>query len=589
MNSLQFKIFALVFALLLVIQSTTLYIFYRRAEAQAVQTLTERLQSGRQVFMDQFDTRHRSLGIFSNTLARDFGLVAAFQEGKRNLLVALDRRRRQVGADLAVAVDLKGVIRADTSRPGFAGRSFELAPDAMPFASAHPLFLDLDDTLYEVSAAPLHAPNRVGWVLLGFKVDGGMAQQYADISSLQVTFLEQEPDGSWRAAASTLPAAALAALPTRQPAAEQMQLAGETYLGGSLALAAAPGRPVTALLQRSLDAALTGYRAWWSRIAEVFGATLILALLGAWLLARSVVRPVRMLLARTDAIEAGNYSDPITVRHSGELGLLVDKFNRMQGAIAEREASIRRHAERDALTGLVNRPQLERLTGEAIGRIGASDRRVAVMIAGLDRFKDINDTLGYEAGDRLLREVGERLTAIAGDDNVVARVAGDEFGILLPKTTAREVPGHIERIAAAFAKPFSADGLTLHLAAGIGLASFPDHGHDAATLLRHADMAKWTAKQKRQAYAIYDGTQDRFSRLRLSLLGELQSAIQHGDLVLHYQPKMDLVAGTVDSAEALVRWQHPLYGLIPPSEFIPMLEHTGNINLVTTWALRQAC
>ena len=588
MYSLQFKVFALVFGLLLLIQSATLYTLYRKVQGEAEHTLTERLDTGSRVFRDQFDSRHRSLTIFSDTLARDFGLLEAFQQGRKNLLVALDRRRRQVGADMAVAVDLKGVIRADTSRPGLAGQPFELAVDAMPYAAAHPLFLDLGDTAYEVTAAPLRAPTRIGWVLLGFRLDGALAQQYAKLTSLQVTFLEQQPDDSWRTLASTLPAGALAALTPGAKPADRMDLAGETYLGESVELAGAPGRPVTALLQRSLDEALAGYYAWWTRIAEVFGGTLLLALFGAWFLSRSVVRPVRMLVARADAIEAGNYSDPITLRHGGELGELVQKFNRMQGAIAEREASIRRHAERDALTGLVNRPQLEQLTSEAIRGIGGSDLRAAVMIVGLDRFKDINDTLGYQAGDRLLREVGERLRTAAGESNEVARVAGDEFGILLRATTARDIPEHIKRIAGAFAEPFSADGLTLHLAAGVGLASFPDHGNDAATLLRHADMAKWTAKQKRLPYAIYDGTQDRFSRLRLSLLGELQTAIQHGDLVLHYQPKMDLGSGKVDAVEALVRWQHPLYGLIPPSEFVPMLEHTGNINLVTSWALRHA-
>ncbi len=589
MHSLQFKVFALVFGLLLAIQSATLYTLYRKVQTEAEQNLQEHLATGSQVFQDQFDSRHRSLAIYSNTVAHDFGLLESFQQDKRSLLVALDRRRRQVGADEAVAVDLKGVIRADTARPGLAGRPFELAPDALPYATSHPLFLDLGDATYQMIAAPLQAPNRVGWVLLGFRLDGAVAQQYAQLTSLQVSFLEQQPDGSWHTLATTLPAAAAAQLGSGALTAGRVQLGDGTWLGQSVTLAGAPGRPVTALLQRSLDEALSGYDTWWMRMAEVFGVTLLLALLGAWLLSRHVVRPVRMLVDRADAIEAGNYSDPITLRHGGELGELVQKFNRMQGAIAEREASIRRHAERDALTGLVNRPQLERLAGEAILKAAGSDRRVAVMIVGLDRFKDINDTLGYEPGDRLLKEVGERLRVSVGEGNTVARVAGDEFGILLADTTAREIPGHIERVTETFAEPFSADGLTLHLAAGIGLASYPDHGNDAATLMRHADMAKWTAKQKRLAHAIYDGSQDRFSRLRLSLLGELQNAIQHGDLVLHYQPKMDLAAGTVKSAEALVRWQHPLYGLIPPADFVPMLEHTGNINLVTSWALRQAC
>lgn len=589
MHSLQFKVFALVFGLLLAIQSATLYTLYRKVQGEAERDLQEQLSSGSRVFQDQFGSRHRSLSIFSATLARDFGLLESFQQDRRSLLVALDHRRQQVDADTAVAVDMKGVIRADTARPGLAGQRFELAPDALPYAADHPLFLDLGDEVYQVLAAPLKAPNQVGWVLLGFRLDGAVARQYAQLTSLQVSFLEQEPDGSWRTVATTLPAAAAAALKPGTQSAERMELGGETWLGQSFTLAGAPGRPVTVLLQRSLNAALAGYDAWWTRMAEVFALTLLLALLGAWLLSRHVVKPVRLLVERADAIEAGNYSDPITLHHRGELGELVQKFNRMQGAIAEREASIRRNAERDSLTGLTNRPQLERLTGEAIAKVAGSDRRAAVMIVGLDRFKDINDTLGYEAGDRLLREVGERLRASAGDGNEVARVAGDEFGVLLRDTTAREIPGHIERISGTFRQPFSADGLTLHLAAGIGLASYPDHGNDAATLLRHADMAKWTAKQKRLPHAIYDGSQDRFSRLRLSLLGELQSAIQQGDLVLHYQPKMDLASGSVKGAEALVRWQHPLYGLIPPAEFVPMLEHTGNINLVTSWALRQAC
>lgn len=128
----------------------------------------------------------------------------------------------------------------------------------------------------------------------------------------------------------------------------------------------------------------------------------------------------------------------------------------------------------------------------------------------------------------------------------------------------------------------------LHMSAAIGVAVHPDHGSDAATLLRHADMAKWHAKQKHMRYSIYDGTQDRYSLLRLSLLGELQVAIQRGDLVLHYQPKVELACQTVSSVEALIRWQHPVYGLIPPAEFIPMVEHTGNITLITGWALRTA-
>src|SRR5690348_5607677 len=128
MYGLRFKIFALVFGLLVLIQSTTLFLLYRKVQAQAVQNLSEQLETGRKVFLDQFDTRRRSLDIYSETLSKDFGLLEAYHEGGRGLLTALDRRRRQVGADTAVAVDLQGRIRADTARPGLTGRAFELAP-----------------------------------------------------------------------------------------------------------------------------------------------------------------------------------------------------------------------------------------------------------------------------------------------------------------------------------------------------------------------------------------------------------------------------------------------------------------------------
>ena len=589
MHGLRFKIFALVFGLLVLIQGATLFLLYRKVQDAAVQNLSQQLETGRKVFQDQFDTRRRSLGIYSATLAKDFGLLEAYHEGGRSLLTALARRRDQVGADTAVAVDLRGRIRADTARTGLVGRPFELAADAMPYAAEHTLFLDLDGTPYQMAAAPLRAPNRVGWVLLGFRLDDALAKQFAALTSLSVTFREQALDGHWQTLASTLPTEALTDLAQQPVKAGPLRLGDATWLGLPVELGDAPGRHVTVLLQRSESEALAYYLPWWRQILEVFAGALLLAFLGAWFVARDVVKPVRLLLDQAGAIEAGNYAGPITVRQRGELGDLVDKFNRMQSAIAEREASIRHNARHDALTGLPNRAFLEQIIGEALQGSNAGDARLAVLVVGLDRFKDINDTLGYEAGDRLLREVGVRLRESSRPEDVTARIGGDEFGIFLRGVPLREIQARLAHFAKAFASPYTADGLTLHLSAGIGVACHPDHGRDAATLLRHADMAKWTAKSKRLPYVIYDGSQDRFSRLRLSLLGELRQAIENGDLVLHYQPKVDLTERQVSGAEALVRWQHPIYGLVPPGDFIPMLEHTGNITLVTNWALSSVC
>jgi len=592
MHSLQMKIFALVLGLLLLIQGASLFILYGKVRAEADRNLNERLQAGSRVLSNQMDARRQSLVIYSTTVARDFGLLEAFHEGGASLRSALDKRRLRVGADTAVALDLKGIIRADTARPGLVGARFELASDALPYAAVHPLFMELGGSTYQLAAAPLRAPIRVGWVLLGFKVNDALAQQLSAYTSLQTTLLEQRADGSWATPGSTLPAAARNDLVQVPPSARSngtVKLGGETYLSLPVELGAPPGLRMTAVLQSSESAALTSYLGWWREIAEVLLGALALALLGAWALARSVARPVRLLLDQAGAIEAGNYAEPITVRQRGELGELVQKFNRMQQAIADREASIRRHAQHDQLTGLVNRFHLEQLIQESIDtERDAAGPRLGIMIAGLERFKDINDTLGYDAGDKLLRRAAERLQSSVGPNDVVGRIGGDEFGILLRDSDVRQIQTRLETVCGALDYPFQVEGITMHLSAAIGLSIYPDHGRNAATLLRHADLAKGVAKQKHRRYAIFDGTQDRYSLLRLGLLGELKSAIEHGDLVLHYQPKVELAQGEVAGAEALIRWQHPIYGLIPPAEFIPMVEHTGNITLVTAWALRNA-
>jgi len=314
----------------------------------------------------------------------------------------------------------------------------------------------------------------------------------------------------------------------------------------------------------------------------------LVALLGAWALARSIVQPIRQLADQAAAIGAGDYAEPITSKPGGEIGELVDRFNHMQAAIAERERSIRHHMHHDPLTDLANRTHLEAQVAAAIGTVGQDLQRLGVMIVGLSRFREINDTLGHEAGDQLLKRVADRLRHRVGSDDLVARVGGDEFGVLIKDPTARQLQSRLESVAAAFDEPYSLEGMTLHLGASIGLAIHPDHGRDAATLLRHADRAMWLAKRRRNRYVVFDGSVDRYSLLRLGLLSELRNAIDHGDLVLHYQPKLDMVHGELAGAEALVRWQHPVYGVIPPAEFIPMVESTGNISLVTGWALREA-
>jgi diguanylate cyclase (GGDEF)-like protein len=240
----------------------------------------------------------------------------------------------------------------------------------------------------------------------------------------------------------------------------------------------------------------------------------------------------------------------------------------------------RRQALHDPLTGLPNRRSLyERLDSHLAGR-----RRLSLLVADLDGFKELNDTLGHRAGDEVLSQLGPRVRAAVAPAEL-ARIGGDEFAVL----TFEDPPGAVaERFRAALDEPFVVDGISLTVKASVGIARFPDHGSDAHALIQRADVAMYQAKAQQRGWLEYEPARDEHSRTRLALAGELRRAISDRELVVHYQPKADLGRGEVISVEALVRWEHPELGLLPPSEFVPMAEQTGQIRPLTLFVLDAA-
>jgi diguanylate cyclase (GGDEF)-like protein len=207
----------------------------------------------------------------------------------------------------------------------------------------------------------------------------------------------------------------------------------------------------------------------------------------------------------------------------------------------------------------------------------------------MDRFKTINDTLGHPVGDQALREVGLRVRKALRDSDIVARLGGDEFAVLLATgSSEHSVQVVAQKIQAAMEAPLAIDGQSMDIAASIGIARFPDHGEDASALMRAADVAMYEAKRAKTGYAIYDPSHDERRQEFLTLLGELRRAVDAGELVLHYQPKMSLAESRVTGVEALVRWRHPQRGFVDPAQFIPFAEQTGYISAITKWVLGKA-
>lgn len=252
------------------------------------------------------------------------------------------------------------------------------------------------------------------------------------------------------------------------------------------------------------------------------------------------------------------------------------------------EERLRYLAHHDSLSGLANRTQFNKVLNEHLENAGEM-QEMALYFVDLDRFKEINDTLGYHNGDLLLKQVAERLDRVIGDRGIVARFGGDEFAILEPAIQSREdAAATAAAVHAALAPSFRVEDLQLEIRASIGIVLYPEHGRDNETLMRRADMTMSFAKKTEPGYNFYDPKFDFYSPRRLTLLGELRQAINNNDLCLYFQPKIDVATDRVIGVEGLIRWLHPKHGQIFPDEFIPLAERSGLIKPLSLWVIKEA-
>ncbi len=301
---------------------------------------------------------------------------------------------------------------------------------------------------------------------------------------------------------------------------------------------------------------------------------------------------------KTAALEAAT-----SVRHVGDIVLILDIATLLAGialiirtaaALTRNQRDLRSESDHnhyqalhDSLTNLPNRTLFQDRTGVALRAAARSGASVAVMLLDLNRFKEVNDTLGHQSGDDLLLQVAGRLTAVLRDADSVARLGGDEFAILLPVSGWDNAVAAAERIGAALGGPFMLQDVALDVEASIGIA-VAEPGDDVETVLRHADVAMYEAKAEHHPFARYEPSRDSNNLSRLVLLGDLRRAIIAGQMTLHYQPKFNTKTGVVSSVEALVRWEHPTLGLLEPDAFVPIAETTAVIHPLTTEVLRLA-
>jgi diguanylate cyclase (GGDEF)-like protein len=576
-RSFQAKLLYLMVAALVLLQTATLISVHAAGQRAMRRTIDEELGVGARIFNQILAARGQQLSDTVRVLAADF----AFREtiatnDPPTIASALGNHGERISADAAYLVSLDGVIVADTAgrkaNQRFPVPALIAEAQRRGFASA---VVSMDGRPYQLVVVPVLGPRPIAWVSMGFTIDAAVLNEVKRLTGLEVA-LTNTANGRQTFSLATLP---------------RERIESGEYQSLAHALTTADNSRIETLLLRSFEEASRPIRQLELRIFVLSTIVLIATIIAAMFFARGVSRPLQTLAESAGRIERGDYAaspgEWTAVRQRDEIGRLATAFNRMRIAIGEREEQIRFQATHDALTALPNRVLFRDRLTQSIARARRGNERVAIIMMDVDRFKEINDTLGHHFGDELLKEIGQRLLHTLRESDTVARLGGDEFAVTFYTKDALAVDV-AQRIAHALEDPFILGGVSVEVDASMGIALFPLHGEDAETLMKRADVAMYDAKKTHSAFMTYEPGRDEHSLRRLAILSELKNAVARDELALHYQPKIDMQNDREVHAEALVRWTHPVHGVLPPDEFIPLAEQSGNIAMITKWVLRKA-
>ena len=579
--------------LLLVVQLLGFLVIRSSINNNARGLLADELVVGERVWSRLLEQRANKLGQGAALLAADYGFRAAVSSDDRETIAsALDNHGARIDAAIAALLDTRFALRAQTHGGGtalsatVADAVAALASRLAQPGSASGLVAVVAGKPYQFVMVPMRAPVLIGWVLMGFELDAGVVTDLHAVAGLHATLVLRPADGPASLLHSSLPPdmgpQALAALAEN---AISIDLAGAPQLLRTVNVSSDANVQVLLRLSGSVDKAVAPYQTLQITLGALTLLGLLLFGLGSVWTARLVTRPLGTLVLASERLGRGDYDTPL--RHTGrqdEFGDLAKAFEHMRQNIGQQQREIRQLAYWDRLTGLPNRLQFRDAVVAAITAGGP----LAVVMLDLDRFKHVNDVLGYAFGDRLLQGVAARLQQVVRPGDTVARLGGDEFALLLPGADADLAQSVAQRIAAAFETPMTLDDQRVDLSAGLGIACWPDHASEPDALLSRAEVAMYAAKRRTAGAQLYAPSLDNSSAQTLSLLSELRHAVENNELRLYLQPKVDLATGQLCGAEGLVRWQHPTRGLVPPMEFIPFAEQTGYVRQLTLWVFEEA-
>ena len=543
----------------------------------AEREVQRQLDVGASVFSRLLESNRRQLTQAAQAVAADYGFREAVATRDTDTLVSvLENSGQRIGAAMVVLTSLSGDVIAASGLHIKAGTPFPLSPVQGGPAEDTATSLIVDNgRIYQLVTVSVRSPLPVAWIAMGFELDETAARELADITGLAVT-LSLNTGGHWTDLVSTVSGGAV-----RSGAARQSDVVTRR-----IDISKWGNAEVVAVLSRSLSDARAPFERLTRVLFLIAAVSLIASGLAAFWLARNITRPLQDLTHAVDEMRSGAYDVALSVQRRDELGVLAEGLQLMQKAVQSRDQSIRRLAYEDSLTGLMNRTAFGAALGRALS--GAAGAPIAVAVINLDRFRRINEHLGYSVGDAVLIKMAVRLAEVPSVNSAVARLAADQFAAFTRLRDAGSLQAWGTSLVMALSNPVFVEAQPIDITATLGLALAADGATSADELMRCADLALERARRDKRALTVYEEALKPAARDQLSLLGELRHAVEHDELRLFFQPKIEFRTGRVTGAEVLLRWQHPTRGLLSPAEFIPFAEQTGFIRRMTRWTLDQA-
>jgi diguanylate cyclase (GGDEF)-like protein len=568
-----------------VILFVTLDQTYRHSESQ----INKQFTIAQLVFSDKLNNHSKALYRGLSPISKDFTLKQLVNDAKNDpssLLSAMNNQQRRIKTDFSALLspDAKTIVSNISSLSSWPIESINKAGINV---------LIINHIPYLVRAVPIRliesSANIDAWLVMGIKIKKMINNDLKNILGFDVTLVIND----------------MVEVSTYQPLKNQdKKLATQDFINSlpnisrdnisfrdeSLALYQFvinehDSEQLSVIFTIDKDLAFINFTNLASQLIIAICVIILLTVFLSFRFSMSIAKPLKNLANIAHKIQYGNYAEITHDARVSEVNKLSFALSNMQNGIQQREKDNNQLAFYSPLTGLPNRNHFIRTMNELIDD---ATQQFAVILMDIDRFKEINDTLGHEYGDQVLQAIAKRLDESLVQGAYVAYLAGDEFAMLLPCQASVDPLHLVNPVLKVFEPFFEINNIQLDVSASMGLAMYPKDAVKADGLMQFADIALYVCKDNHNSYELYNQKFNTHSLLRLNLMSELRGSLENGDLQLYYQPQIDIATNKVKSIECLVRWHHPEHGFIFPDDFIPLAEQTGNIRYLTKWAIEEA-